>query len=98
MLNFPFVGYLDGLYLVYHLNIYLQSKKRKLILVSPIPVIKPNPTICSNWYAKYNDKCDIKEILDKKINTNLEKINQNLMTLKEKDINFINIFSLLENK
>ena len=80
------------------LNIFLKSKKRKLVLISPIPHIKSNPKICSNWYAKYNDKCDIKEILDKKINTNLEKINQNLMTLKEKDINFINIFSLLENK
>ena len=80
------------------LNIFLKSKKRKLILVSPIPHLKYNPTICSNWYAKYNDKCDIKEILDKKINTNLKKINQNLMTLKEQDINFINLFYLLENK
>ena len=80
------------------LNSYLNSKKRKLILVSPIPVIKSNPTICSNWYAKYNDKCDIKEILDQEKNTNLKKINQKLSTVKEQNIKFVNIFSLLENK
>lgn len=80
------------------LSIYLKSKKLKLILVSPIPVIKSNPTICSNWYAKYNNKCDIKEILDKKKNTNLKKINQKLMSLEGENINFVNIYSLLENK
>ena len=80
------------------LDIYLQRNKRKLIIVSPIPIIQSNPSICSNWYAKYNDKCDIRKIANKKANNNLKKINNKLLNLENKKIKVINLFSPLEKK
>ena len=64
----------------------------------PIPVINPNPTICSNWYARYNEDCDKKEIINKKRNKSLKSINQKLIGLRYKKIYFINLFTTLEKK
>ena len=80
------------------LHIYLQKNKRKLIIVSPIPVIQSDPTVCSNWYVKYNNKCDIKKIFNPKENNDLKKVNQHLLTLRDKKIKVIDIYSLLEKK
>ncbi len=80
------------------LHIYLQENKRKLIVISPIPVIQSDPTVCSNWYAKYNNKCDIKKILNPKENNDFKKVNQYLLTLQDKKIKVIDIYSLLEKK
>ncbi len=81
-----------------YLNIKLKQNKRKLIIVSPIPKIKSNPTICLNWYSKLNNKCDIKKISNININNHLKKINQDLIDLADKKITVIDIYSLLENK
>ncbi len=80
------------------LHINLDRNKRELIVVSPIPVINPNPKICSNWYARYNQDCEKKEIMNKKRNKSLKSINQKLIGLRNKKIQFINLFTTLEKK
>ena len=77
---------------------YFEENNLKLIVVSPIPVIKPNPTICSNWYAKYNNQCNLKNILDISENNKLRNINKKLNKLKDKKIIYLNLFDDLENK
>ena len=77
---------------------YFEENNLKLIVVSPIPVIKPNPTICSNWYAKYNNQCNLNSILDISENNKLRNINKKLNKLKDKKIIFLNLFDDLENK
>ena len=77
---------------------YFEENNLKLIVVSPIPVIKPNPTICSNWYAKYNNQCNLNSILDISENNKFRNINKKLNKLKDKKIIFLNLFDDLENK
>ena len=80
-----------------NLNANLAKKNLKLIVVSPIPIIKSNPSICSNWFSKYNNECDFNNISDKSENAALRKINSKLIGLKNKNIIFINLFDDLEN-
>ena len=79
------------------LNANFEKNNLKLIVVSPIPIIKSNPSICSNWFSKYNNECDINNIFDRSENTSLKKINKKLIGLKNKNILFIDLFSELEN-
>ena len=80
------------------LHKYLQRNKRQLIIVTPIPLIQSNPTVCTNWYAKYNNYCYGKKIFNYEENNYLKSIKQDLLSLENKGIKVINIYSLLENK
>ena len=81
-----------------NINSYFDANNLKLIVVSPIPSIKSNPTICSNWYSKYNNQCDFDKILDTSGHNSLKKINKKLTKLEDKGVVFINLFIELENK
>ena len=74
----------------------LNSNGRQLVVVSPIPLIIPNPEICVNYLANINKKCSQKNIFNTTLNNKIKKSIRKMEKLEDHGIIFLNIYKELE--
>jgi len=70
----------------------LKKKGRNLVMISSIPVLKGNPDICSQWYAKFNNQCERDTIFEPNETSDNNRIGLNIARSGSGLFGYANIF------